>query len=148
MTTIRKVEIKAIDSQHPAYIDGYRYDALVKTSVGGGKLYLYSGIGKFCKTLKEATEYKRTIEKVEKDGSSRYRVSEDLQGGEFGMYRDYTVEQWREQAIEWATMDDNDGLVETLCGLDQEEVMNFIAELWALKFRKVRKDKKKLEGAK
>lgn len=26
----------------------------------------------------------------------RYRVIEDLQGGDFGMYRDYTVEQWRE----------------------------------------------------
>lgn len=148
MAAIRNVEIKEIDSQHPAYIDGYRYDALVKTSVDGGNSYLYSGIGKFCKTLKEAREYKQTIEKVEKDGSSRYRVCEDLQGGEFGMYRDYTVEQWREQAIEWATMDDNDGLVEALCRLNQDEVMNFIAELWSLKFRKVRKDKKKLEGLK
>lgn len=148
MTTIRRVEIRTIDSQHPTYIDGYRYDALVKTSVDGGKLYLYSGIGKFCKTLEEAKEYKRIIENIVKDGKSRYRVSEDLQGGEFGMYRDYTVEQWREQAIEWATMDDNDGLVEALCRLNQDEVMNFIAELWALKFRKVGKDKRKLEGLK
>lgn len=146
MATIRKVEIKTIDSQHPTYIDGYRYDALVKTSVDGGKSYLYCGIGKFCKTLKEAQGYKRTIEKVEKDGDVRYRVSDDLQGGDFGMYRDYTVEQWRDQAIEWATMDDNDELVETLCGLKQNDLMEYIAELWALKFRKVRKDKKKMEG--
>lgn len=76
----------------------------------------------------------------------RYRVTQDLQGGEFGMYRDYTVEQWREQAIEWATMDENDGLVETLQRLDQKEVMGYISELWALRFRKVRKDKRKLEG--
>lgn len=146
MKTIRKVDIKTIDNQHPTYIDGYRYDALVKTSVDGGKTFLYCGIGKFCKTMKEAREYKQTIENVEKDGNIRYRVSDDLQGGEFGMYRDYTVEQWRNQAIEWATMDDNDELVETLCGLKQCDVMNYIAELWCLKFRKVRKDKKNLEG--
>lgn len=148
MAAIRNVEIKEIDNQHPAYIDGYRYDALVNTSVDEGKSYLYTGIGKFCKTLKEAREYKQTIERLEKDGNVRYRVTEDLQGGDFGMYRDYTVEQWREQAIEWATMDDNDELVEALCRLNQDEVINFIAELWALKFRKVRNDKKKLEGVK
>lgn len=28
----------------------------------------------------------------------KYRVTEDLQGGEFGMYRDYTLKEWREQA--------------------------------------------------
>lgn len=83
---------------------------------------------------------------VELDRTIRYRVTEDLQGGEFGMYRDYTVEQWREQAIEWATMDEHDGLVETLHSLKQDDVMPFIAEFWALKFRKVRKDKKVLEG--
>ena len=99
-----------------------------------------------CKTAKEARKYKEIIESREKDGDIRYRVSEDLQGGEFGMYRDYTVEQWRNQAIEWATMDDNDGLVESLCQLKQHEVIGFIAELWGLKFRKVRKDKKRLEG--
>ena len=76
----------------------------------------------------------------------RYRVSEDLQGGNFGMYRDYTVEQWREQAIDWATLDDNDGLVETLQELKSEDVMEFIAVMWALKFRKVRKDKKNMQG--
>ena len=68
----------------------------------------------------------------------RYRVSEDLQGGNFGMDR--------EQAIDWATLDDNDGLVETLQELKSEDVMEFIAVMWALKFRKVRKDKKNMEG--
>jgi hypothetical protein len=146
MDAIRKVEIKKIDHLHPAWYDGYRYDAQVNTSVDGGKTFWYCGIGKECKTLKEAREYKKIIEHTEKDGDIRYRVTEDLQGGEFGMYRDYTVEQWRNQAIEWATMDDNDGLVETLCRLAQHEVMTYVAELWGLKFRKVRKDKKKLEG--
>ena len=143
---MRIVDIKKIDSQHPGWYDGYRYDALVKTSVDGGKTFWYCGAGKMCKTAKEARNYKEVIERREKDGHIRYRVSEDLQGGEFGMYRDYTVEQWRNQAIEWATMDDNDGLVESLCQLKQHEVIGFIAELWGLKFRKVRKDKKKLEG--
>ena len=143
---IRRVDIEKIDCQHSAWFDGYRYDAKVKTSVDGGKTFWYCGIGKEGKTLKEAREYKAAIEHTEKDSNIRYRVTEDLQSGEFGMYRDYTVEQWRNQAIEWATMDDNDGLVETLCRLEQHEVMTYIAELWGLKFRKVRKDKKKLEG--
>ena len=124
---MRIVDIKKIDSQHPAWYDGYRYDALVKTSVDGGKTFWYCGAGKMCKTAKEARNYKEVIERREKDGHIRYRVSEDLQGGEFGMYRDYTVEQWRNQAIEWATMDDNDGLVESLCQLKQHEVIGFIA---------------------
>ncbi len=80
------------------------------------------------------------------DKEIRYRVSRDLQGGEFGMYRDYTVEQWREQAMEWADMDDNDGLAETLAELPADEVIGFISEMWGLEFRKVRKDKKRLEG--
>lgn len=93
MEAIRKVEIKKIDHLHPAWYDGYRYYAQVNTSVDGGKTFWYCGIGKECKTLKEAREYKKIIEHTEKDGDIRYRVTEDLQGGEFGMYRDYTVEQ-------------------------------------------------------
>lgn len=73
---------------------------------------------------------------------TRYHVTEDLQGGEFGMHRDYTVEEWREQAIEWATMDDDDDLADLLEVLKPERVLDFIAEVWQLKFRKTRKDKK------
>ena len=46
-------------------IDGiYNYNAQVFISVDGGKNYYYCGIGKFCKTEKEAQEY---IEKYEKE---------------------------------------------------------------------------------
>ena len=65
----------------------------------------------------------------------RYHVEKDLQGGEFGMYRDYTVEQWRMQAMDWAYIDDNKDLAISLLKLKDDEVLHFIAELWGLKFR-------------
>lgn len=80
------------------------------------------------------------------EAEARYRVVADLQGGEFGMGRDYTVEQWRNQAMEWADMDENDGLAETLADLPRDEVLDFISNMWELKFRKVRKDKRHFEG--
>ena len=67
----------------------------------------------------------------------RYRVIEDLQGDEFGMYRDFTVEQWREQAIEWATMDDNDDVVDRLNKLPSEQVLDYIADFWQIVFAEV-----------
>ena len=72
----------------------------------------------------------------------RYRVVRDLQGGEFGMGRDFTIEQWRKNALEWCYSDDNYELAKELYKLPQEEVIEFISFLWALEFKKVRKDKK------
>lgn len=70
----------------------------------------------------------------------RYRVSADLQGGDFGMGRTYTIEQWREQAIDWADMDEHDGLIETLKALPKDEVLDEIAEFWQLEFEEVYTD--------
>lgn len=69
----------------------------------------------------------------------KYRVTRDLQGGDFGMYRDYTLKEWREQAIEWCEMDDN---YATARALKRYEVKNcnlidFIAEVWGLEFSEV-----------
>ena len=72
----------------------------------------------------------------------RYRVIRDLQGGEFGMGRDYTPQQWQKQALEWCWSDDNDELAECVYNLKEKDIIPFIAELWALEFKKVRKDKK------
>ena len=66
-----------------------------------------------------------------------YRVIKDLQGGEFGMYRVYTEEQWREQALEWAEMDENDFLIKTLKKLPNEKIIPFISDIWALEFTEV-----------
>lgn len=67
----------------------------------------------------------------------RYRVSADLQGGDFGMGRIYTIEQWRLQAIDWADMDEHDGLIETLKALPKDEVLDEIAEFWQLEFEEI-----------
>lgn len=72
----------------------------------------------------------------------RYRVVHDLQGGEFGMGRDYTVEQWRKQAIDWCYQDENAGMADELYSLPADKVIDEIAEYWDIRFRKVRKDKK------
>jgi hypothetical protein len=76
----------------------------------------------------------------------RYRVVADLQGGEFAMGRDYTVEQWKKQALEWCWSDDNDELAEALYNdyqkFNDKIIMLKIADIWEIEFRKVRKDKK------
>ena len=76
----------------------------------------------------------------------RYYVIEDLQGGEFAMGRNYTLEQWEKQALEWCFIDDNHELAEALYNnykkFDTKTILNEIAEIWAIKFKKVRKDKK------
>lgn len=70
-------------------------------------------------------------------GQKAYRVVRDLQGGTFGMGRDLTVEGWREQAMEWAYMDDNEDLERELEELQHKEVIGFIAEIWGLEFEEV-----------
>ena len=66
-----------------------------------------------------------------------YRVIKDLQGGEFGMYRVYTVRGWKNQALEWAEMDENDFLIENLNKLSNEKIIPFISDIWALEFTEV-----------
>jgi len=41
----------------------------------------------------------------------RYRVVKDLQGGDFAMGIDQTIEEWRNNALYWAENDDFEGVV-------------------------------------
>lgn len=68
----------------------------------------------------------------------KYRVINDLQGADFGMGRDYTLEEWREQAIEWADMDENDGLIKLLKNTPRKELLDTIAEFWQIEFAEVK----------
>ena len=65
-----------------------------------------------------------------------YFVAEDYQHTEFGMQRNYTLQEWREQAIEWADMDEHDGLIDTLNTIDDNELLDFISEIWQIRFEK------------
>lgn len=47
--------------------------------------------------------------------AERYSVLQDLQGGSFGKDRYYTVEEWREQAIDWLLSD----------GVDEENIKHW-----------------------
>jgi len=76
---------------------------------------------------------------------NRYYVDKDLQGDYFGMNRDYTALQWLEQAQEWADMEENYELFNEIENMKQkfeQNVLNYIGTLWAIRFRKVRHDKK------
>lgn len=65
-----------------------------------------------------------------------YYVAEDYQHTDFGMQRNYTIQEWREQALEWADMDENDGLIETLNTIKDEDLLDFISEIWQIRFEK------------
>lgn len=78
----------------------------------------------------------------------KYRVVRDYQGGEFGMGRDYTAEEWLEQMLEWRTadgLDDEDTerergywakAIKTPYG--ESMLIDYIAEIWQLEFEKVK----------
>lgn len=91
----------------------------------------------------------------------RYRVVADLQGGEFGMGRDYTAEEWLEQAVEWRDSDDSWGDYGE--GTDmygethnderewfikfwkrmikdgrEQELIDYIADIWQLEFKEIK----------
>lgn len=92
---------------------------------------------------------------------NKYRVIRDLQGGEFGMGRDMTAEEWLEQAVEWRDSDDSwgdygegtDMYGEThnderewfikfwkrmIKDGKEQELIDYIADIWSLEFEKVK----------
>ena len=85
---------------------------------------------KFRKYYQEAMENKR------------YYVMIDYQGGEFGMGRNYTIKQWKCQAMCWAYTDDNYEIVKEIYNLPDENVIEYISLMWELKFRKTPYNKK------
>ena len=73
----------------------------------------------------------------------KYRVIRDLQGGEFGMGRDYTATEWLEQAREWCWADDNDELDNVLERMDKEgesdnNILDLISDIWQIEFEEVK----------
>lgn len=85
----------------------------------------------------------------------KYRVVRDLQGGEFGMGRDYTAKEWLEQMVEWRDSDNSWGewgdgededtpeseikyWTEQIKNGHEQELINYIAEIWGLEFEEVK----------
>ena len=66
--------------------------------------------------------------------SKRYKVVCDNQGGEFGMNRNYTLDQWRKQAIEWCYHDENFGMMKEIYEIDDQDLLDDIAEIWDIEF--------------
>lgn len=62
----------------------------------------------------------------------KYICINDLQGGEFAVGYSMTVEEWRGQAIEWAENDNTEETIEELENLKENEVMDYIREVWEL----------------
>jgi len=72
----------------------------------------------------------------------QWYVIDDRQGGDFGMYRLYTAEEWLEQAIEWS---DSDGAFdddyteeeyreywEDVIARDPQEFIDYIDDMWEI----------------
>jgi len=76
----------------------------------------------------------------------KYIVIEDYQGGEFGMYRAYTAEEWGEQAYEWADSDDWENPDECLLEnfKTEEELINFISEIWEIEIVELNSENEEL----
>ena len=74
--------------------------------------------------------------------SKTYRVVEDLQGTSFAMDRDFTIEQWRKNAIEWCFMDENFGLMKEIYEADSTEVLDIISEVWTIRFEATKENDK------
>lgn len=84
----------------------------------------------------------------------KYRVIEDYQGGDFGMGRDYTAEEWLEQATEWRDSDDSwgdwgDGDTDTREGWlelwrkliednKEQELIDYISDMWQIRFEEIK----------
>ena len=80
-------------------------------------------------------------------GKIKYRVVRDLQGGEFGMGRDYTADEWLEQAREWCWADDDDDTDNYLERMQKnrsewsdEKIIEFISDLWQIEFEEVKEN--------
>lgn len=75
-----------------------------------------------------------------------YICIEDYQGGEFGMYRNYTAEEWGEQAFEWADSDGWENSDECLLKnfKTEQDCIDFIQDMWEIKLVEVNKNNKDL----
>ena len=78
----------------------------------------------------------------------RYRVVEDYQGGAFGMDRDYTIDEWIQQARDWCWADDNDDLDNQFERLQKNhkdytdwDILDIISDIWSIRFAEVKKIK-------
>jgi len=71
-----------------------------------------------------------------------YVCIRDYQGGSFGMYRAFTIEEWRENALEWCDSDDNEELYNTLKTLPQKYVIDYINDIWQIEIVKVKDETK------
>lgn len=73
-----------------------------------------------------------------------YIVTDDLQGGWFGMHRAYTAEEWGVQASEWADSDGSEDYESwKLANYDSEQdLIDDIAEFWELRFAQINEEQK------
>lgn len=70
-----------------------------------------------------------------------YACVEDLQGCDWAVGDIETIEGWRERAIEWADMDENEDLIKELQKCAKKNVIAFISNIWELKFEERKKAK-------
>ena len=78
--------------------------------------------------------------------NSYYKCTDDLQGGSWCVGILETVQEWKERAIEWADSDGLTGVIKELQTItDEQDIMDYISEIWSLSFEKMSTISEKLE---
>ena len=70
--------------------------------------------------------------------TKNYKCVKDLQGGDWCVGVTQSIEEWRENAIEWADSDGYEGVVEILKELPQNEVIDYIQDFWQIEIIEVK----------
>lgn len=67
-----------------------------------------------------------------------YKCVEDLRGTHWREGEINTIEKWRKFAMEWAFDEGDDGTLEILGKMPEENVMDFISKGYDFKFKEVK----------
>lgn len=84
--------------------------------------------------------YKEDCEEEEKEENSKqlYICTNDFQGGDFGVGRVGTIDDWREIAISWS---DTEGMEDSIISTPDNELINFIQEIWEIEIEEYDRNK-------
>lgn len=65
-----------------------------------------------------------------------FKCVDDLQGGRFQVGKTCSVEAWRARFLQYAFDEELEEIIEPLKKLSDDKIMDFIAEVWQLTFKR------------
>jgi predicted nuclease with TOPRIM domain len=70
--------------------------------------------------------------------NKKFKVIADLQGGTFGMDREYTLKEWKQQALDWADSEASGELYKDINKTPLKNIIDTISEIWQLEFKEIK----------